>query len=71
MWLVKATLGRVLMRLGREHEAEVALTQAAETVAAIATNLRTPRLRHSFLNAAPVLDVYATLGRRPPLATSS
>jgi hypothetical protein len=25
-----------------------------------------PRLRHSFLSAAPVLEVYVTLGHRPP-----
>jgi hypothetical protein len=32
-----------------------------------ALNLRTPRLHHSFLSAAPVLEVYAALGQRPSL----
>ena len=66
VWLGKAALGKVLARLGRDKEAEAQLTQATQTIEAIAANLQTPRLHHSFLRAAPVLDIYAALGHRPP-----
>jgi len=66
VWLGKAALGKVLARLGRDKEAEAQLTQATQTIEAIAANLHTPRLRHSFLSAPPVLDIYAALGHRPP-----
>jgi tetratricopeptide (TPR) repeat protein len=66
VWLGQAALGKVLARLGRDKEAEPQLTQATQTIEAIAANLHTPRLRHSFLSAAPVLDIYAALGYRPP-----
>ena len=66
VWLGQAALGKVLARLGRDKEAEAQLTQATQTIEAIAANLHTPRLRHSFLSAAPVLDIYAALGHRPP-----
>ena len=68
VWLGQAALGKVLTRLSRDKEAEAQLTQAVRTIEAIAANLQTPRLRHSFLNAAPVMEVYATLGHRPPAA---
>ena len=58
----KAALGKVLAQLGRDKEAEAQLTQATQTIEAIAANLQTPRLRHSFLNAMPVLKVYEALG---------
>ena len=51
VWLGKAALGKVLARLGRDKEAEAQLTQATQTIEAIAANLHTPRLRHSFLSA--------------------
>jgi hypothetical protein len=70
VWLGKAILGKVLLRLGREQEAEVQFIQAVQTIEAIAANLQTPRLRRSFLGAAPVLDVYAALGHHPPSVTS-
>jgi tetratricopeptide (TPR) repeat protein len=66
VWLGKAALGKVLTRLGRDKEAEAQLTQATQTIEAIAANLHTPCLYHSFLSAAPVLDIYAALGHRPP-----
>ena len=62
VWLGKAALGKVLAQLGRDKEAEAQLTQATQTIEAIAANLQTPRLRHSFLNAMPVLKVYEALG---------
>jgi ATP/maltotriose-dependent transcriptional regulator MalT len=69
VWLGQAALGKVLARLGRDKEAEVQCIQATQTIETIAANLQTPRLRHSFLGAAPVLEVYAALGQRPPPAT--
>jgi class 3 adenylate cyclase/tetratricopeptide (TPR) repeat protein len=68
VWLGKAALGKVLARLGREPDAEACFLQAAHTIETIADNLQSPHLRHSFLSAAPVVDVYRTLGRRPPQA---
>jgi class 3 adenylate cyclase/tetratricopeptide (TPR) repeat protein len=69
VWLGQVALGKVLAQLGRDKEAEAQLTQATQTIEAIAANLYTPRLRHSFLNAVPVLKVYEALGHRPPSAT--
>ena len=69
VWLGQATLGKVLARLGQDKEAETQFTQAAQVIEAIAAHLQTPRLCHSFLSAAPVLEVYAALGHRPPSAT--
>jgi ATP/maltotriose-dependent transcriptional regulator MalT len=69
VWLGQAALGKVLAQLGRDKEAEAQLTQATQTIEAIAANLQTPRLRYSFLNAVPVLEVYEALGHRPPSAT--
>jgi hypothetical protein len=66
VWLGQAALGKVLARRGRDKEAEAQLTQATQIIEAIAANLHTPRLYHSFLSAAPVLDIYAALGHRPP-----
>jgi class 3 adenylate cyclase/tetratricopeptide (TPR) repeat protein len=66
VWLGQAALGKVLAQLGRDKEAEAQLTQATQTIEAIAAHVPIPRLRHSFLSAAPVLEVYVTLGHRPP-----
>ncbi|MGH8060135.1 MAG: tetratricopeptide repeat protein, partial [Candidatus Entotheonellia bacterium] len=68
VWLGKAALGRVLARLGREKAAEVHFIQAAHTIEAIADKLQLPSLRRSFLAAEPVVDLYRTLGQRPPPA---
>jgi len=66
VWLGQAALGKVLAQLGRDQEAEAHLTQATHTIEAMAATLHTPRLRQSFLSAAPVLEMYAVLGHRPP-----
>ena len=66
VWLGKAAMGSVLARLGREEEAEQQFKGAVDTIEAIAENLRTPRLHQSFVSAKPVLDLYETLGDRPP-----
>jgi tetratricopeptide (TPR) repeat protein len=68
VWLGKGALGKVLARLGREKEAEAHFILAARTIEAIADKLQTPRLRRSFLAAEPVVDIYRTLGQRPPPA---
>jgi len=66
VWLGKAALGKVLACLGREHDAEALLQQAAQTIESLVDKLQTPSLRRSFLVAAPVVDIYHTLGHRPP-----
>ncbi|MBI4245679.1 MAG: tetratricopeptide repeat protein, partial [Candidatus Rokubacteria bacterium] len=68
-WLGEAALGKVLGRLGREKEAEAHFAGAVRAIEGIADKLATPSLRRSFLAAAPVLEVYGALGRRPPQAT--
>jgi tetratricopeptide (TPR) repeat protein len=68
VWLGKGALGKVLARLGREKEAEAHFILAAHTIEAIADKLQTPSLRRSFLTAEPVVDIYRTLGQRPPPA---
>jgi hypothetical protein len=69
VWLGKAALGKVLVRLGREQDAEAHFIQATHTIEAIGDKLTTPHLRRSFLTAEPVVDLYRTLGQRPPPAT--
>jgi class 3 adenylate cyclase/tetratricopeptide (TPR) repeat protein len=66
-WIAQAALGRTLYRLGRDEAAEAAYGQAARVIDALVATLTTPRLRHSFLAAEPVLEVYRALGRRSPL----
>ncbi len=66
VWLGKASLGKVLMRLNQDNKAEAQLTEAAQTIESIAGDLRTPRLCDCFLNATPVVELYDTLGRRSP-----
>jgi tetratricopeptide (TPR) repeat protein len=69
VWLGKAALGKVLARLGHEHDAETHYRQAMYTIETIADKVHTPRLRRSFLTADPMVDLYRTVGYRPPLAT--
>jgi tetratricopeptide (TPR) repeat protein len=66
VWLGEASLARMLARSNRDKDAEASFVRAAQTIDGIAARLTTPGLRHSFLTAEPVLDVYRTLGRRPP-----
>ena len=66
VWLGKTALGKVLTRLGRDKEAEAQFTRATQVIEAIATKLQMPSLRRSFLAAEPVVDLYRTLGHRPP-----
>jgi hypothetical protein len=66
LWQGCIALGKVLLKLEKESEAEAQFTTAARTIEAIAQNLKIPNLRRSFLSARPVLDVYALLHRPPP-----
>jgi tetratricopeptide (TPR) repeat protein len=66
LWIGEASLARTLVRLQRDKDAEASFVRAAQTIDSIAAKLTTPGLRRSFLNAEPVVDVYRSLGRRPP-----
>jgi predicted negative regulator of RcsB-dependent stress response len=66
VWSGQAALGKVLLNIGKEKEAETHFTQAIHMIETIAAKLLTPRLRRSFLSAAPILEVYEILGREPP-----
>jgi class 3 adenylate cyclase/tetratricopeptide (TPR) repeat protein len=68
VWLGKAALGKIFARLGREQDAEAHFIQATQTIEAITDKLTTPNLRRSFLAAEPIVDIYRTLGQRPPPA---
>ena len=65
-WLGGVALGKVLLKLGQDKDAEAQFVGAAHTIEAIAQKLTTPALRHSFLTAIPVLEVYRLLGQPPP-----
>jgi tetratricopeptide (TPR) repeat protein len=69
LWQGRAALGKVLLHLGQEKDAEASFSQVLQTIEAIAANLQTPSLRQSVLHAAPVLEVYDLLGHRPPPVT--
>ncbi len=69
IWLGKAALGKVLARVGKDKEAERQLSQATQTVEGVLGKLQAPRLRHSFMTAEPVEEIYRTLGRRPPVSS--
>ncbi len=55
--------------MGKDKQAESQLSQAVQAIEGILGKLKTPRLRHSFLTAEPVQEVYRTVGRRPPEVT--
>jgi tetratricopeptide (TPR) repeat protein len=67
IWMGTLALGKLLMRLGRDKEAEVAFNSAAATIESIAAALKTDVLIRSFLAAPPVLEAFQVLGRRPPI----
>ena len=68
LWMGRAELAKVLIRLGRDREAEIQLSQAIQTIEAVVAQLQQPRLRQSFLQASLVLEIYNVLGHRPPSA---
>jgi tetratricopeptide (TPR) repeat protein len=66
-WLGALALGKLLMRLGKDKEAEHAFTGAAETIESVASALKTEPLIRSFATAPRVIEVFRALGRIPPL----
>lgn len=69
VWIARCSLGQVLLKLGRDREAEEQFMKALRTLEAIATNLHTPGLKKALLASQPVAELYSALGRRPPIAT--
>jgi tetratricopeptide (TPR) repeat protein len=65
-WMGNLALGKLLTRLGKDKEAEVAFNTAAAAIESIAAALKTDVLVRSFLAAPPVLEPFKVLGRRPP-----
>jgi hypothetical protein len=60
-------LGKLLTRLGRDEEAEVAYNTATAAIESISAVLKTGALVRSFLAAPLVLEAFQVLGRRPPI----
>jgi hypothetical protein len=56
----------VLLRLGKDREAEAAFKLAAATIESIAVALKTGVLIRSFLAAPAVLEAFKVLGQQPP-----
>jgi tetratricopeptide (TPR) repeat protein len=69
VWIARCSLGQVLLKLGRDREAEEQFMGAFRTLEAIANNLHTPGLKKALLASQPVAELYSALGRRPPIAT--
>jgi len=67
VWMGSFALGKLLVRLGKDKEAEDAFNAAAGTIESIASALKTEALLRSFLAAAPVTEVFRVLGRQPPI----
>jgi hypothetical protein len=67
IWLGTIALGKLLMRLGKDTEAEVAFNTSAATIESIAAGLKTDFLSRAFTSAPPVLEVFRLLGREPPV----
>ncbi len=64
-WMGALALGKLLIRLGKDREAEVAFNTAAVSIESIAGALKTDILIRSFLAAPSVIEVFQVLGRRP------
>jgi hypothetical protein len=62
-------LGQVLLKLGRDREAEAQFTDALRTFEKIANGLHTPGFKKTLLASQPVAELYSALGRRPPSIT--
>ena len=69
VWIARCSLGQVLLKLGRDREAEEQFMNALRTLEAIANNLHTPGLKKALLASQPVAELYSALDRRPPIAT--
>jgi class 3 adenylate cyclase/tetratricopeptide (TPR) repeat protein len=71
IWMGSFALGKLLVRLGKDKQAESAFTNAAGTIESIAAKLTTESLISSFLGSPPVLEIFGALGKKPPIAKSS
>jgi len=69
-WMGALALGKVLIRLGKDKEAEQAFITAAGTIESVGSALKTEALIRSFLAAPPVIEVFRVLGRIPMLGKS-
>ena len=65
IWIGAFALGKALMKLGKEKEAEAAFNLSAVTIESIAAALATDTLIRSFLGAPLVVEVFQLLGHRP------
>ena len=65
IWMGSLALGKTLVRLGQDKEAEGAFGASAETIESIAAALNTDSLIESFLSAPPVREAFQILGRSP------
>jgi tetratricopeptide (TPR) repeat protein len=70
VWAGTLALGKTLIRLGKDDEAEVSFKTAAAAIEWIAAGLKTDSLIRSFLSAPPVLEVFQALGRRLPIVAA-
>ena len=61
-------LGKLLTRLGKDKEAEVAFDTACATIESIAEALKTDAFVRTFLNAPPVLEAFEVLSLTPPIS---
>jgi len=66
IWMGSLALGKTLIRLGKDNEAEASFKTAAATIESIAAALKTQSLIRGFLSAQPVLEVFQALGRHAP-----
>ena len=69
VWMARCYLGQVLIKLGRDQEAEEQFMRALRTFEAIANNLHTPSLKKALLGSQHVAELYSALARRPPIPT--
>jgi tetratricopeptide (TPR) repeat protein len=67
VWIAKCSLGQMLLKLGRDRQAEEQFLGALGTLEAIAHNLHTPNLKKALLASQPVMELYSALKRRPPI----
>jgi class 3 adenylate cyclase/tetratricopeptide (TPR) repeat protein len=66
IWMGALALGKTLLRVGQDKEAETAFKISAETIETIAAALKTDSLIRCFRDAPPVREVFQLLGRHPP-----
>lgn len=69
VWIARCSLGQVLLKLGRDREAEEQFMSALRTLEAMANNLHAPGLKKALLASQPVAELYSALGRKPPIIT--